>query len=64
MKAQNAVCSSKQKKALVRVSGQLPPTRVRVRARVGEQVSSGAIILEPLVRNDSYLPKILQLKFS
>ena len=64
MKAQNAVCSSKQKKALVRVSGQLPPTRVRVRVRVGEQVSSGAIILEPLVRNDSYLPKILQLKFS
>ena len=64
MKAQNAVCSSKQKKALVRVSGQLSPTRIRVRVRIGEQVSSGAIILEPLIRNDSYLPKILQLKFS
>ena len=62
MKAQNAVCLSKQKKALVRVSGHLPPNRVRV--RVGEQFSSGAIILEPLVRNDSYSPKILKLEFS
>ena len=64
MKAQNAVCSSKQKKALVRVSGQLPPTRVRVRVRVGEQFSSGVIILEPIVRNDRYSQKILELKFS
>ena len=64
IKAQNALSSLQQKKALVRVFGQLPPNKVRVRIRVGEQFSSRAIIVEPLVRCDSYSPKILQFEFS
>ena len=57
IKAQNAVSSLQQKKALVRVFGQLRPNKVRVRIRVGEQFYSRAIIVEPLVRCDSYSPK-------
>ena len=66
MKAENAVSSSQQKKTLVRVSGQLPTNRVRfsVRIRVGSTIFLGEIMLELLVRYDSYSPKILQLKFS
>ena len=49
------------KKLLRKSAKKIASNRVRARIRVGEQFSSGAIIAEPLVRNHSYSPKILQL---